>query len=48
MLPLACTSVYILQIALRPWFGLAAAAIVVIACGLGADRRPMPGYWWWR
>ena len=30
-LPLACTSVYILQLALRPWFGLPAAAIVV--CG---------------
>jgi len=36
MLPLACTSVYILQIALRPWLGLPAAAIVVIAYGLGA------------
>ncbi|MGH3399787.1 MAG: hypothetical protein ACRDPO_34400, partial [Streptosporangiaceae bacterium] len=33
MLPLACTSVYILQIALRPWLGLPAAAIVVIAYG---------------
>ena len=31
MLPLACTSVYILQIALRPWLGLPAAAIVVVA-----------------
>jgi len=38
MLPLACTSVYILQIALRPWLGLPAAAIVVIAYGLGADH----------
>jgi len=36
MLPLACTSVYILQIALRPWLGLAGAAIVVIAYGTGA------------
>jgi signal transduction histidine kinase len=36
MLPLACTSVYILQIALRPWLGLLGAAIVVIAYGLGA------------
>lgn len=36
MLPLACTSVYILQIALRPRLGLSGAAIVVIAYGLGA------------
>jgi signal transduction histidine kinase len=36
MLPLACTSVYILQIALRPWLGLPAAGVVVIAYGLGA------------
>ena len=36
MLPLACTSVYILQIALRPWLALAGAAVVVIAYGLGA------------
>ena len=36
MLPLACTSVYILQIALPPWLGLPAAAIVVIGYGLGA------------
>ena len=36
MLPLACTSVYILQIALRPRLGLPAAGIVVIAYGLGA------------
>jgi signal transduction histidine kinase len=35
-LPLACTSVYILQLALRPWLGLPAAAIVVCAYGLGA------------
>jgi signal transduction histidine kinase len=38
MLPLACTSVYILQIALRPWLGLPAAAIVVIAYGVGAGQ----------
>jgi signal transduction histidine kinase len=37
-LPLACTSVYILQLALRPWFGLPAAAIVVCAYGLGAGQ----------
>jgi signal transduction histidine kinase len=36
MLPLACTSIYILQIALRPWPGLPGAAMVVIAYGLGA------------
>lgn len=36
MLPLACTSVYILQIALRPWLGIPGAVIVVIAYGLGA------------
>ncbi len=35
MLPLACTSVYILQLALPPWLGLPGAAIVVIAYGLG-------------
>lgn len=38
MLPLACTSVYILQIALRPWLGLPGAAIVVISYGLGAGH----------
>src|SRR5450432_1167773 len=38
MLPLACTSVYILQLALRPWSGLPAAAIVVGAYGLGAGH----------
>jgi signal transduction histidine kinase len=38
MLPLACTSVYILQIALRPWLALPGAAIVVIAYGLGAGH----------
>jgi signal transduction histidine kinase len=36
MLPLACTSIYILQIVLRPWLGLPGAAIVVIAYGFGA------------
>jgi signal transduction histidine kinase len=35
MLPLACTSVYILQLALRPLLGLPGAAIVIIAYGLG-------------
>ncbi len=38
MLPLACTSVYILQLALRPWLGLPSAAIVVIAYGLGTGH----------
>jgi signal transduction histidine kinase len=38
MLPLACTSVYILQIALRPGLALPAAAVVVIAYGLGAGQ----------
>jgi signal transduction histidine kinase len=38
VLPLACTSVYILQIALRPWFGLPAAAVVAIAYGLGTGH----------
>jgi signal transduction histidine kinase len=38
ILPLACTSVYILQIALKPWLGLPAAMIVVIAYGLGSGR----------
>jgi signal transduction histidine kinase len=36
MLPLACTSVYILQIALRPWLALPGAAMIVIAYGIGA------------
>jgi signal transduction histidine kinase len=36
MLPLACTSVYILQLALRPRFGLPAAGVVVAAYGIGA------------
>jgi signal transduction histidine kinase len=43
MLPLACTSVYTLQIALRPWLGLPGAAIVVIAYGLGAGN-PTDGW----
>jgi signal transduction histidine kinase len=43
MLPLACTSVYILQIALRPWLSLPAAAIVVVAYGLGAGH-PAAGW----
>jgi signal transduction histidine kinase len=38
MLPLACTSVYILQLALRPRLGLPGAAIVVIAYGLGSGH----------
>lgn len=38
MLPLACTSVYILQIGLRPWLGLPAAAVVVVAYGRGAGH----------
>lgn len=37
MLPLACTSVYIMQLALRPWLGLPGAAIVVIAYGVGSN-----------
>ena len=43
MLPLACTSVYILQIALRPRLGLPGAAIVVIAYGLGTGH--LAGGW---
>jgi signal transduction histidine kinase len=43
MLPLAVTSVYILQIALRPWLGLPGAAVVVIAYGLGAGH-PADGW----
>jgi signal transduction histidine kinase len=38
MLPLACTSVYIMQIALRPRLALPGAAILVIAYGLGAGH----------
>jgi signal transduction histidine kinase len=43
MLPLACTSIYILQIALRPRLSLPAAAIVVAAYGLGSGH---PGHAW--
>ena len=43
MLPLACTSVYILQIALRPWLGLPGAAMVIVAYGLGAGH-PLDGW----
>jgi Histidine kinase-like ATPase domain len=43
MLPLACTSVYILQIALRPWLGLPAAVVVVIAYGFGTGH-PLDGW----
>jgi signal transduction histidine kinase len=38
MLPLACTSVYIMQIALRPRLALPGAAIVVIAYGVGSGH----------
>jgi signal transduction histidine kinase len=38
MLPLACTSIYIQQIALRPRLSLPGAAVVVIAYGLGAGH----------
>ena len=38
VLPLACTSVYMLQIALRPWLGLPAAAVVVVAYGFGSGH----------
>jgi signal transduction histidine kinase len=38
MLPLACTSVYIMQIALRTWLGLLGAAMLVIAYGLGSGH----------
>ena len=38
MLPLACTTVYIMQIALRPRFSLPGAAVVVIAYGLGTGH----------
>jgi signal transduction histidine kinase len=43
VLPLACTSVYILQIALRPWLALPAAAIVVVAYGFGTGH-PADGW----
>jgi signal transduction histidine kinase len=38
MLPLACTSIYIQQLALRPPLALPGAAIVVIAYGLGSGH----------
>jgi signal transduction histidine kinase len=38
MLPLACTAVYILQISLKLWLGLVAAAVVVICYGLGIGQ----------
>ena len=38
MLPLACTSVYIQQIALRPRLALPGAAAVIIAYGLGSGH----------
>jgi signal transduction histidine kinase len=38
MLPLACTSIYIMQIALQPRLALPGAAIVVIAYGVGAGH----------
>ena len=38
MLPLACTSVYIMQIALRPRLALPGAAVLVVAYGLGAGH----------
>jgi hypothetical protein len=40
ILPLACTSVYIMQIALRTWLGLAGAA--------APATWPMAGCWRWR
>jgi signal transduction histidine kinase len=43
MLPLACTSSYILQIAMRPRLGLPGAAIVIIAYGLGTGH-PADGW----
>jgi signal transduction histidine kinase len=43
MLPLACTSIYIMQIALRPRLSLPGAAIVVIAYGLGTGH--LAGGW---
>jgi signal transduction histidine kinase len=39
MLPLACTSIYIMQIALRPRLALPGAAVVIIAYGLVAVIR---------
>jgi signal transduction histidine kinase len=43
MLPLACTSIYIMQIALRPRLSLPGAAIVVIAYGFGTGH--LAGGW---
>jgi hypothetical protein len=43
MLPLACTSVYILQIAVRPLLGLSGAAIVVVCYGFGTGH-PVDGW----
>jgi anti-sigma regulatory factor (Ser/Thr protein kinase) len=43
MLPLACTSVYIMQIALRPRLSLPGAAIVVVAYGFGSGH-PVDGW----
>jgi signal transduction histidine kinase len=37
MLPLACTSVYMMQLALRTWLGLAGSAVVVTAYGVGSS-----------
>jgi signal transduction histidine kinase len=38
MLPLACTAVYIMQIALRPRLALPGAALLVVAYGLGTGH----------
>jgi len=38
MLPLACTTLYIMQLALRPRLALPGAAIVIIAYGLGTGH----------
>jgi signal transduction histidine kinase len=43
MLPLACTSVYILQVAVRPWLALPGAAVVVVAYGIGTGQ-PSDGW----
>ena len=43
VLPLACTSVYMLQIALRPRLALPGAAVVVVAYGFGTGH---PAYGW--
>src|SRR6202034_1536773 len=42
MLPLCCTTIYIMQIALRPRLALPGAAIVIVAYGLGSGR-PLDG-----